>query len=67
MNVAEVKYYQFMISVNKYTENYSVLSPKICVPKETKDITNKDEAKTRAEYLSCVCKCKLSSTTGNSN
>ena len=36
MNVVEVKYYQFMISVNKYTENYSVLSPKICVPKETK-------------------------------
>ena len=49
----ELKYYGFMISLNKCTGSCNVLSPKTCVPKETKDIhvkafnmiTNKDEAK----------------------
>ena len=53
MNSNELKYYPFMISLNKCAETCNVLSPKICVPKETKDInvkvfnmiTNKDEAK----------------------
>ena len=44
-----------MISLNKYTESCNFVSPKICVPKETKDInvkafnmiTNKNEAKAR--------------------
>ena len=52
-----------------------VLSPKICVPKETKDINlkafnmiaNKDEAKAMTEHISCDCKCKFNSTTCNSN
>ena len=43
-----------MISLNKCATNCKVLSPKICVPKETKHInvkrfnmiTNKDETKT---------------------
>ena len=42
--------------------------------KKTKDIkvkafnmiTNKDEAKTMKEYISCNCKCKFNSTTCNS-
>ena len=53
MNPVELKYYPFMMSLNKCTGSCNVLSPKICVPKETKDInvkafnmiTNKDEAK----------------------
>ena len=64
-----------MISLNKCTGNCNVLSPKIYVPKEAKDInvkgfnmkTNKDEAKTMAEHFSCDCKCKFNSTTCSSN
>ena len=71
----EIKYYPLMISLNKRTGSYNVLSSKICVPKKTKDInikafnviTNKDEAKTTAEHISCNCKCKLNSTLCNSN
>ena len=74
MNPVELKYYPFMISLKKCTGNCNVLSPKICVPKETKDInvktfnmiTNKDEAKTMTEHISCDCKCKFISTTCNS-
>ena len=75
MNPVELKYYTFMVSLNKSTGSYNVLSPKICVPKDTKDInvnafsiiTNKNEAKAMAVYISCDCKCKLNSTTCNSN
>ena len=64
-----------MISLNKYTESCNFLSPKICVPKETKDInvkafnmiTNKNEAKAMTEFVSCDCKCKFSSTICNSH
>ena len=50
-----------------------VLSPEICVPKETKEInvkafimiTNKNEAKAMAKYTSCDCKCQFNSTTCN--
>ena len=74
MNPVELKYYPFMITLNKCTASCNVLSPKICVPKETKDInikacnmiTNKDEAKTMTEHISCDCKCKFNSTTCNS-
>ena len=52
-NPVELKYYPFMISLSKCTGSCNVLSPKICVSKETKDvyvkafnmITNNDEAK----------------------
>ena len=74
MNPIELKYYPFMISLNKCTGNFNVLSPKICVPKETKSIyvkafnmiTNKDEPKSMTEHISCDCKCKFSSATCNS-
>ena len=64
-----------MISLNKCTGSCNVLSPKIYVPKEAKDInvkgfnmkTNKDEAKTMTEHVSCDCKCKFNSTTCSSN
>ena len=59
MNPNELKYYPFMISLNKCTGNCNVLSSKICVPKETKDInlntfnmiTNKDEAKAMTYFM----------------
>ena len=41
MNPVELKYYPFMISLNKCTGSCNVLSPKIFVPKETKDINIK--------------------------
>ena len=69
MNTVELKYYQFMISLNNYAGICNVLFPKICVPKETKDInvkafnmiTNKDGAKAMIEHISCDCKCKFNS------
>ena len=71
MNPVELKYYQFMVSLRCC----DVLTPKICFPKETKDIngkafnmiTNKDEAKAMTEHISCGCKCKFNNTTCNSN
>ena len=59
MNPVELKYYPCMIGLNKCTGNFNVLSPKTCVPKETKDInikafnmiTNKDEAKEMTEHI----------------
>ena len=75
MNPNEIKYYPFMISLSKCTGSCNVLSPKICVPKETKDInvkafnmiTNKDEAKAMTEHTSCDFKCKFNSEIYNSN
>ena len=75
LNPVELKYYRFMISLYKCTGSCNVLSPKICVPKETKDISvkafnlirNKNEAKTMTKQISCDCKCKFNSTTCNSN
>ena len=59
MNPVELKYYPFMISVNKCNGVCNVLSPKICVPKEKKYInvkafnmiTNKNKAKARTEHI----------------
>ena len=39
LNSVELKCYPFMISLDKCTGSCNVLSPKICVPKETKDTT----------------------------
>ena len=71
LNPVELKYYPFMISLDKCSESCNVLSPKICVPKETKHlndtvftmITNKNEAKAMTKYVSCDCKRKFNSTT----
>ena len=73
-NPNELKYYSFMISLNECTGSCKVLSPKICVGKETKyinvkvfnTVTNKDEAKVMIEHISCNCKCKFNSTKCNS-
>ena len=75
MNPNEIKYYPFIISFNKCAGSCNVLSPKICIPKETKDINvktfnmikNKDKAKVMTEHISCDRKCKFNSTTCNSN
>ena len=37
-NPNELKYYPFMTSLNKCTGSCDILSSKICVPKETKNI-----------------------------
>ena len=66
MNPVKLKYYPCMISLKKCTGSCNVLSPKMCVPKETKDINvkafnmikNKDEAKAMTERILCDCKCK---------
>ena len=75
LNPVELRYYPFMISLGKYSGNCNVLSPKNCVPKETKDvnvkvfnmITNRNEAKTLVKQISCNFKCKFNSSTYNSN
>ena len=75
MNPVEHKYYPFMISLNECTGSYNVLSPKICVAKETKDInikvfniiTNKNEAKAITKLISCDFKCEFNSTICSSN
>ena len=73
LNPAELKNYPFMISLDKCIGSCNVLSPKICIPKKTKDINgkafnmiaNKNEAKTMTEHISCDCKCKFNSTIRN--
>ena len=75
LNPVELKYYPFIINVNKCSGSCNVLSPKICVPKKAKDInvktfnmiTNKYEAKTMTEHISCDWECKFNSTICNSN
>ena len=69
LNAVELKYYPIMISLDKCSKSCKVLSPKICVPKETKDmnvnefnmITKKIEAKTMTKHISCDCKCDCNS------
>ena len=64
MNPVEQKYSSYMICLNKCTGSCNVLSPKVCVPKETKDInakafniiTNKNEATAMTERISCDSK-----------
>ena len=60
----EIKYYKFMISLDKCSGSCNILSTKISVTKETKDInikafnmiTNKNEAKTMTKHISWDCK-----------
>ena len=41
VNTVQLKYYSFMVSLNKCTGSFNVLSTKIYVPKETKDVNFK--------------------------
>ena len=41
LNFVELKFYPFVISLSKCSRSCNVLSPKICVPKETKDVNVK--------------------------
>ena len=71
LNLVEFKYYLFRIDLDKCSGNSNVLSPKICVSKETEDInvktfnmiTNKNEAKAMTKHTSCDCNYKINSTT----
>ena len=73
LNPVELKYYPFMISLDKYSGNCNVLSSKICVLKKTKDInvkafnkiTEKSEAKTMRKHISWNCKLKFDGTACN--
>ena len=64
-----------MTNLDKCSESFNVLLPKIWVLKKTKDInvkvfhtiTNKNEAKAITKHISCDCKCKFNSATCNSN
>ena len=75
LNPVKVKYYSFMVGLDKYSGNCNVLSPKLCVSKERKDInikvfnmiTNKNGAITMAKHISCDYECKFNSTTCNSD
>ena len=70
LNPVEIKYYPFVISLDKCTGRCNVLTPKICVQKDRKNInvkglniiTNKNGAKTMKKHI-----CKFSSKTSNSN
>ena len=75
LNTVQLKLYPFMISLDNCSGTCNVLSQKIYVLKETKDInvkifstiTNKNEAKAMAEHISCECKCKFNNTIWNSD
>ena len=75
MNSVELKYYPFMISLNKLTGSFNVLSSKMFVLKKPKDIyvkelniiTNIKEAKAMTEHISSDFKHKLNSKTCNSS
>ena len=75
LNPVELKNYPFIISLDKCTGSCNVLSPKICVPKETNNINvkafnmtaNKNEAKTMTKPIPCDCKYKFNNTTCSSN
>ena len=64
-----------MIRLDKCTRNCNVVSPKICVPKETKDINvkvlnmkaNKNETKATTKHIFCPSECKFNSMSSNSD
>ena len=68
MDPVKLKHYPFMISLNKCSGNRNVLTPKIYVPKEIKDMVSiKTEDKAMTEHISYDSKRKFNSTTCNSN
>ena len=75
MNPVELKIYPFMIRLDKCTRSCNVVSPKTCVPKETKDINvkvlnmkaNKNETKATTKHIFCPSECKFNSMSSNSD
>ena len=78
LNPAELKYYRFIIFLNKFSESCNIvddISTKICIPSKANYVNvkafnvraNKNEAKTLVKHTSCDCKCKFNSTACNSN
>ena len=75
LNPVELKYYPFMISFDKCRGISNVLTPKIRIPKESKNINikafsmiaNKNEVKRMTKHISYDFKCNFNSTTCNSN
>ena len=75
LNPVGLKYYPFMISLDKCSGSCNVLSPKNMCSKKKKDIhfkgfnmiKNKNEAKAMSKHIPCDCKYKFNSTTCNSN
>ena len=73
LNLGELKYHPFKISLDKCSGSCNILSLKICAPKETNDInvkafnilTNKNKDIPATTHISCGCKFK--SATCNSN
>ena len=76
LNPVDLKYYPFMISLHKCggsCNSVNDLATKICVLSKTKVInvkvfnmiTNRNEAKTLVNHISCDCKCKFNSPTCN--
>ena len=68
MDPVKLKHCPFMISLNKCSGNRNVLTPKIYVPKEIKDMVSiKTEDKAMTEHISYDSKRKFNSATCNSN
>ena len=78
LNSVELNYYPFMVKLDKCSGSCNAaydLSTKICFLSKIQDInvkvfnmiTNKNEAKTMVKDISCDFRCKLNSTTCNSN
>ena len=61
LNPVELKYYPYIISLDKYNGSCNALSPKIYVSKKSNDInfkafnmiTNENEAKAMAKHILC--------------
>ena len=75
LNLAELKYYPFTISVDKCPGNCNVLPSKVRAPKKKKHknfkvfnvITNKNQAKTMKKLISHYWKCEFNCSTCHSN
>ena len=82
VNPFELKFYPFMVSIDKCSGSFNVFSSKICVQKKKNKNKNKrhkcysisydnnistNEAKAMEKHISCDCKCKFNCTTCNLN
>ena len=76
LNSTKLKYYPFLIRLDKCNWRYNTLSSKNFFQKKKKKsvnvkvfdvIANKNQAKTMTKHVSCDCKCKFNSTASMSN